>query len=81
MDKQFAVFDLDGTLADSMVCWAELAGEFLKKRGIHPVPEGIADEIKTMTMAEPVNISGGSPARESECALHLRRTDTLSATA
>lgn len=52
MDKQFAVFDLDGTLADSMVCWAELAGEFLKKRGIHPVPEGIADEIKTMTMAE-----------------------------
>lgn len=33
MDKQFAVFDLDGTLADSMVCWAELAGEFLKNGG------------------------------------------------
>ena len=34
-----AVFDLDGTLLDSMWFWSELDGIFLKSRGIDTIPE------------------------------------------
>ena len=32
MDKQFAIFDMDGTLIDSMVFWKNLAAEYLTSR-------------------------------------------------
>jgi HAD superfamily hydrolase (TIGR01509 family) len=35
-----AIFDMDGTILDSMGCWRSLNVEFLKKRGL-PVPEEI----------------------------------------
>ena len=34
-----AVFDLDGTLFDSMRCWSDIDERFLSKRGISPVPD------------------------------------------
>ena len=33
MDKQYAIFDMDGTLVDSMVYWKNLAKEYLALQG------------------------------------------------
>ncbi|MDR3295170.1 MAG: HAD family phosphatase [Clostridiales Family XIII bacterium] len=41
---QAAIFDLDGTLLDSMGVWAKIDVDFLAKRGF-AVPAGYADEI------------------------------------
>lgn len=45
MDIKCAIFDLDGTLIDSMGIWESIDIEFLSKRGISPVP---ADYMKTV---------------------------------
>ena len=34
MDKRYAIFDMDGTLADSMGYWDGLAEEYLHSRGV-----------------------------------------------
>lgn len=52
MDKPFAIFDMDGTLIDSMVYWQRLAGEFLARKGVRDIPEDILERIKPMTMTE-----------------------------
>ncbi len=52
MDKKFAIFDMDGTLVDSMSYWRQLAGEFLASKGIREVPQSIFEKIKPMTMTE-----------------------------
>ena len=39
------IFDLDGTLIDSMGIWFDVDKEFLSKRNIIP-PENLFDEIK-----------------------------------
>lgn len=52
MDKRFAIFDMDGTLIDSMDYWCDLGREYLYKYGI---TEGIADileEVGTKTMSQ-----------------------------
>lgn len=52
MDKRFAIFDMDGTLIDSMNYWKGLAEEFLEIKGIQNVPYEILEKIKPMTMTE-----------------------------
>ena len=52
MDKQFAIFDMDGTLIDSMVFWKNLATEYLTCKGVREIPEDILERIKPMTMSE-----------------------------
>jgi len=52
MDKRFAIFDMDGTLIDSMGFWRNLASEYLCSKGITQVPEEILRKIKPMTMSE-----------------------------
>lgn len=42
-----AIFDLDGTLIDSLHIWEKLDEEFLRKRGF-AVPEGYCEKIATM---------------------------------
>ncbi len=46
-----AIFDLDGTLADSMGVWEEIDRAFLQKRGICLSPE-YTEKVKTMGFAD-----------------------------
>lgn len=52
MDKRFAIFDMDGTLIDSMKFWKNLASEYLSSKGITQVSEELLQKIKPMTMSE-----------------------------
>ena len=52
MDKKFAIFDMDGTLIDSMGFWKNLATEYLTARGVREIPAKILERIKPMTMSE-----------------------------
>ncbi len=52
MDKKFAIFDMDGTLVDSMDYWCRLAGEYLASKGISYIPPHIMEQIGPMTMSE-----------------------------
>ena len=52
MDKRFAIFDMDGTLVDSMIYWKHLATEFLESKGIQTISPDILERIKPMTMTE-----------------------------
>ncbi len=45
------IFDLDGTLLDSMGMWEELDRRFLTERGIEPPPD-ISDIVKNMTVED-----------------------------
>jgi HAD superfamily hydrolase (TIGR01509 family) len=52
MDKNFAIFDMDGTLIDSMIFWKKLASEYLGSKGISNITTDTMERIKTMTMSE-----------------------------
>ena len=52
MDKRFAIFDMDGTLVDSMVYWQRLGREYLASRGVTEGVDEVLERIKAMTMAE-----------------------------
>lgn len=52
MDKKYAIFDMDGTLIDSMPLWQALSREYLERAGIYDVPEEVLEKIKPMTVAE-----------------------------
>lgn len=44
MDKAFAIFDMDGTLVDSMDYWRGLAREYLARRDLPPPRAAGADQ-------------------------------------
>lgn len=46
-----AIFDLDGTILDSMHIWSQIGLLFLKNRGVE-APEGIEDEFVKMSMTQ-----------------------------
>ncbi len=52
MIKKYAIFDMDGTLVDSMGYWGQLGYEFLRSKGITGDLEPILRKTKPMTMAE-----------------------------
>ena len=52
MDKRFAIFDMDGTLIDSMRFWKNLASEYLRSKGVEDIPADILEQLKPMTMSE-----------------------------
>ncbi len=46
-----AIFDLDGTILDSMHIWSEIGLLFLKNKGVTP-PPGVEDEFVKMSMVQ-----------------------------
>ena len=52
MDKRFAIFDMDGTLVDSMGRWNSLTTEYLHRKGVRDVPQEILDRTAVMTTRE-----------------------------
>lgn len=52
MDKKYAIFDMDGTLVDSMGFWKHLAAEYLQSKGVSYISENILERIKPMTMSQ-----------------------------
>lgn len=52
MNKHFAIFDMDGTLVDSMIFWQSLGREFLASRGITNQVDAVLERIVPMTMRE-----------------------------
>ena len=60
MDEQFAIFDMDGTLIDSMVFWKNLATEYLNSKGVREIPAKILERIKPMTISESATLFQGT---------------------
>ena len=50
MNKQFCIFDMDGTIADSMGHWKNLEREFLIEKGIQEDIDEVLKEIQHMTI-------------------------------
>lgn len=46
------IFDLDGTLIDSMTIWSKIDREFLRENGITDPPDDISDRVRKMTFDE-----------------------------
>ena len=46
------IFDLDGTIIDSMGIWAGIDRQFLKENGIENPPPDISDKLKRMSVDE-----------------------------
>lgn len=51
MKLEGAIFDVDGTLFDSMGMWSTAASRYLKTQGVEP-PEGIDKKFITLSLAE-----------------------------
>lgn len=51
MKLKGAIFDLDGTLLDSMHFWENLGAEYLREKGIEP-PGNINEILKTMSLEQ-----------------------------
>lgn len=52
MNKKYAIFDMDGTLVDSMGYWASLGREYLASRGITEDVDEVLERIVPMTMTD-----------------------------
>jgi len=46
------VFDLDGTLIDSMKVWYETDRKFMRENGVYEVPAEVSENLKKMTIFE-----------------------------
>jgi len=53
-DIEAIIFDLDGTLVDSMWIWKQIDIDFLEKRGIH-LPDDLQKAIEGMSFTETAN--------------------------
>ncbi len=52
MNKKYAIFDMDGTLVDSMAFWDRLAEEYLHYKGVKEVPAYVLERLAPMTLEE-----------------------------
>ena len=50
MREHFAIFDMDGTLVDSMPFWDRVCGELLEQMDIETPVEELMDTLKTVTI-------------------------------
>lgn len=49
--RKYGIFDMDGTLLDSMDVWDNAAGDFLALHSI-AIPEGVRDELRPMSLRQ-----------------------------
>ena len=49
--KEAVIFDLDGTMTDSMWIWEEIDQDFFRQQGL-PMPEHLHEEIEGMSITE-----------------------------
>ncbi len=49
--ERYAVFDVDGTILDSMNLWTELDSHYLRSLGVEP-PENLSSVLKTMSLKQ-----------------------------
>ena len=56
MNNAFAIFDMDGTLTDSMGYWNRLADEYLTRRGLPPLSPELKEESIALTMEGTANL-------------------------
>ena len=52
MEQRFAIFDMDGTLVDSMMYWHNLGREYLEAKGVTGDLNEVLERSKPMTMLE-----------------------------
>ena len=52
MDKPWVIFDMDGTLIDSMKYWRNIGREYLESKGVTEDCEELLQHVKTMSMLE-----------------------------
>lgn len=50
--KNYAIFDMDGTLVNSMPYWQRLAEEYLRIKGVRKIRREILENIRPMTIFE-----------------------------
>ena len=49
--KEAVIFDLDGTMTDSMWIWEEIDQDFFRQQGL-PMPEHLHEEIEGMSFPD-----------------------------
>lgn len=47
-----AIFDLDGTLIDSMPLWRNLGARYLRLKGLTDIPQDLDERLKTMSFSQ-----------------------------
>ncbi|MDO4732815.1 MAG: HAD family phosphatase [Bacillota bacterium] len=52
MNKRFAIFDMDGTLVDSMGYWRRLGREYLLRQGLNEDIAPALERVRSLTMGE-----------------------------
>lgn len=52
MDKRFAIFDMDGTLVDSMGYWGRLAVEYLESKGVCQINPRVLEQITPLPLIQ-----------------------------
>jgi len=50
--KKAFIFDLDGTLLDSMGVWANFGSEYLRSKGIEQIPEQLRETLTPLSLLE-----------------------------
>lgn len=72
------IFDLDGTLLDSMKVWENVDRMFLEENGIDP-PSGISDTVKKMTIDKSAEYFKTRFSLEHSCEYIINRIEELAA--
>ncbi len=52
MNYKGVIFDLDGTILDSMSSWIDVDKIFLSENGIEHIPRDVDDMVKKLTFEE-----------------------------